>query len=268
MSPALTTTSTSRVAYVLRYCGLVAGAELVAAFSPVVSGGLLCVLTFGLIVHAVWLMPPNGAGEATDSWDETLCASFVMLALVCLASLWALMLPVHRIFSSVWPALVAAPTLVGLVGTADVFHINVLGRWRSRITLGEVAVVASAVPMMFLLSAAMPDRVLGLHHAGAADVVIAAITAFALGIVEELVFRGALQPCVIDVVGRRFGVIAVAAVSALVAAGNRSIAGLLLLFVVGLGFGYVAMRSGSVRAPALARAVMLAGLVVLSGLGR
>ena len=253
--------------YVFGYCALIVAAEVVNAFRPTVSGGLLCLLTFVLIVHAVAIAPSDLADRvsvADVSRDALLCATLVLLAIVTSASVWALLLPVNRISASLWPALVAVPTLVALGSVADVFGIDVLGRWRARVTLREVAVVVSAAPLALLWWAALPDRTLGLHHAGATDVVIAATTAFLLGFVEELLFRGALQRSASKVLGVSAAVIAVAVLSAFVAAGNRSVGGVALLFVVGLGYGYVAVRSDSVRAPALAKALILSSVVVIS----
>ena len=255
--------------YVFGYCALIVGAEIVNAFRPALSGGLLCVLTFVLIVHALSVAPSDLADRASgahESQDAVLCATLVLLAIVTSASVWALLLPVNRISASLWPALVAVPTLVALGSVADVFVIDVLGRWRARVTIREVVVVASAAPLALLWWAALPDPVLGLHQPGATDVVIATTTAFLLGFVEELLFRGALQRCASRVLGVSAAVISVAVLSAVVTAGNRSVGGVILLFGVGLGYGYVAARSESVRAPALAKALTLAIVVVISAL--
>jgi len=66
------------------------------------------------------------------------------------------------------------------------------------------------------------------------------------GFVEELIFRGLMQPGAIEIFGERAGLVGVAAVFASLHIGWLSLLDLTFVFSIGLFYGYIALRKGNI----------------------
>ena len=66
------------------------------------------------------------------------------------------------------------------------------------------------------------------------------------GFVEELVFRGLMQPSAVEVFGERLGLIGVAAVFAALHIGWLSMIDLAFVFSIGLFYGFASLKTGNI----------------------
>jgi len=75
------------------------------------------------------------------------------------------------------------------------------------------------------------------------------------GLVEELVFRGIMQPHAIEAFGEWSGLIGVAAVFAALHIGWLSMPDLVFVFMVGLFYGFMALKTGSIIGVSLSHGI-------------
>jgi len=66
------------------------------------------------------------------------------------------------------------------------------------------------------------------------------------GFVEELIFRGLMQPGAIEIFGERHGLVGVAAVFASLHIGWLSLLDLGFVFSIGLFYGFIVLRKGNI----------------------
>src|SRR4051794_27345059 len=150
--------------------------------------------------------------------------ALVALALVPLAAVLAVAMPVEEIPPSLWPAMVGAPVLLGTALAARRLGIGcaALGLVPDSVrTQGPIA--ACGVPFGLLAYVLLrPDKIEAGLGPGAVLGAAAVLAVFA-GAGEELLMRGLLQPLLVRVAGAG-GVAWTAALSAALYAGTRSVA--------------------------------------------
>ena len=185
------------------------------------------------------------------------------LALVALGAVLAVVLPVDSVTPVLWPAIVAVPLLLGIRRAALRLDLRrpdlglVAAPWRV-----QVAIAAAGVPLGLVVAVALEPAPLAapagwVAFAGAAI----AVGAFA-GAVEELLMRGLLQPLAVRALGDG-GVAWTAALTAALYLGSHSAAVVVAAGALGLGFGILRRRTGSIAGIAAAHALIVAGALLV-----
>ena len=238
-------------AVVAGYTVAIAGALVVQGVTAPLAGTILCaVLVVALLAHPVL------AGDARLDL-------LVAVALVPLAAILAVAMPIEEVPRTLWPALVGVPVLLGIVLAARRLR---LGRAALGVTptgLRPLAwALAAGIPLGLVVYLVLrPARI----EAGLGPVAVAgaalAVGVFA-GALEELLLRGLVQPLLVGAVGAR-GIPWTAGLSAALYAGTRSVPVVLLAGGLSLVAGGVARRSGTIAAVALAHGTLAAGALVV-----
>jgi membrane protease YdiL (CAAX protease family) len=233
------------------YALAVGGALVVQGVTAPLAGTILCaVLVVALLAHPVL------AGDARLDL-------LVAVALVPLAAILAVAMPIEEVPRTLWPALVGVPVLLGIVLAARRLR---LGRAALGVTptgLRPLAwALAAGIPLGLVVYLVLrPARIeAGLGPAAVAGAALA-VGVFA-GALEELLLRGLVQPLLVGAVGAR-GIPWTAGLSAALYAGTRSVPVVLVAGGLSLVAGGVARRSGTIAAVALAHGTLAAGALVV-----
>ncbi len=184
--------------------------------------------------------------------------AFLVLALVPLAGLLAVVMPIAEVIPAAWPLLTAAPLILALAMTARQLDLKPAALGLTlRYPVYQVLIALLGVPLGYLAYIGLRPEVLDGGALGFA-VVSLAVLAFA----EEFLFRGLLQPLLCRLYGFA-GIAATAVLSGTVALGYHSLSYGVFAAMVAAGFGLAARRTGSIAGTTVARALMFAGLLVV-----
>jgi membrane protease YdiL (CAAX protease family) len=211
------------------------------------------------VLVAVLLGHHISAVRDTDPRLDPLLA----LALVALAAILAVALPVDGVTTALWPAIVGLPLILGVWRTArrlDLHHSElglVATRWRA-----QAAIAAAGVPLGLVIAVALEPAPLPAPTGWAAFAGAAIAIGVFAGAVEELLMRGLVQPLVVRALGER-GVGWTAALTGALYLGSRSAAVVVTAGAIGFGFGVIRMRTGSIAGIAAAHALLVAGALLI-----
>ena len=238
-------------AVVVGYAGATAGALALQGLAPPLVGTIACaVLVPWLLVHHAM---------AADSRMDALLA----LALLPLAAILAVAMPIEEVSPWLWPALAGAPVLLGVALTARRLGIGRpgLGLIRGAVST-QARIGAAGVPLGLLAYLVVrPDRI----EAGlgpAAVVGAAVVVGVFAGAGEELLLRGLLQPLLVRLTGRS-GIAWTAALSAALYAGTRSVAAVVLVGALSVLAGGLVQRTGAIAGVGVAHGVIVATALVV-----
>jgi membrane protease YdiL (CAAX protease family) len=185
------------------------------------------------------------------------------LALVALAAVLALTLPIDAVTPVLWPAIVGLPLLLGIRRAARRLGLRrrelglVAAPWRL-----QVAIAAGGVPLGLVVAVALEPPPLPAPTGAAAFAGAAIAVGVFAGGVEELLMRGLLQPLVVRGLGDH-GVAWTAALTAALYLGSRSAPVVVAAGALGLVFGLLRRRTGSVAGIAGAHALIVAGALLI-----
>jgi uncharacterized protein len=236
-------------------------AWLVAIAAALAIQGLLSPLAGTAACAALVLLLLGNDAIGSPPSEHAHAQARVALALVPLAGILALALPVDSVDPTLWPLIAMVPLLVGVRRTAERLGLR-------RRDLGLVAgdrrvqiLIASTGVPLGLAAAVVLDPVPA-PHGWAALVGGAIVVGVFVGAAEELVLRGLLQPLLVRAIGPR-GVVWTAALSASLYAGSRSPAIVAAAGGLALGFGVLRDRTSSIAGVAVAHGLLVAGALVI-----
>jgi uncharacterized protein len=223
------------------YLALLALAELLTAYAPPAVGLTLhAALLLGLLAHV---------GLITDPAMRALLLTLCMAPLIRLLSL---SLPLARLPQIAWYLVVSVPLFLAcglLIRTLGYSRADLslrLGRPGLQLAIMLFGLVLGVVEYLILrpspLVAALSWQQL---------VLPALILLICTGFSEELIFRGVMQRAAYTAMGR-WAIVYVAAVFAVLHMGYRSFTDVLFVFAVGVLFGWLVARSGSLLGVTLA----------------
>jgi uncharacterized protein len=236
-------------------------AWLVAIAAALAIQGLLSPLAGTAACAALVLLLLGSDAIASPPHEHAQAQALVGLALVPLAGILALALPVDSVDPTLWPLIAMVPLLIGVQRTAERLGLH-------RADLGMVAgdrrvqilIASTGVPLG--LAAAVVLEPLQAPDGWAALVGAAIAVGVFVGAVEELVLRGLLQPLLVRAIGPR-GVAWTAALSASLYTGSRSPVIVAAAGALALGFGVLRHRTGSIAGVAVAHGLLVAGALVI-----
>jgi membrane protease YdiL (CAAX protease family) len=243
-----------RTAPTARYSvALVAAVAIQATVSARAGTAACAVLVAVLLGHHIT------AVRDTDPRLDPLLA----LALVALAAILAVALPVDNVSAALWPAIVGLPLLLGIWRAARRLGLGrcdlglVAGPWRV-----QAAIAAGGVPLGLVVAVALEPEPLSAPTGWAAFAGAAIAVGVFAGALEELLMRGLLQPLVVRALGDG-GVAWTAALTAALYLGSRSAPVVVAAGALGLVFGLVRRQTGSVAGIAGAHALIVAGALLI-----
>jgi membrane protease YdiL (CAAX protease family) len=234
--------------WVVGYLVAIVAAELLVVVSPPFGMAGHLILVFALVLH-------SGIGP---SEERPLLLSLVLVPLIRVVSLSLPLAPssvVYRYFLTSVPLFVAAAVAIRILGFSRRDLGLCLGTPIHQFLIALLSLPLGAVIYLILRPAPLVEP-LSLPMAIVAGLILVVSTGF----MEELVFRGLLQKSSQRVLGR-FGAPYVSAVSAALYIGYRSGVLVACMFLVGLAFAWIVMRTGSLFGVGVAHG--LANVVIL-----
>jgi uncharacterized protein len=235
--------------FILLYLSALAAAEVVIAFVSVQSG---------LIVEAVILAALVNHYTFSPQSDERVRHALVVLALIPLARLASFMLPQAALSSVYWEALVLVPILLGITLTSELVDPKWLKLSRGRSPPWIQGVVAlTGIPLSLGLVQWGLEGPID-QQQSASLLGQAVVVFFTSGITAEILFRGLVQSALTGIFGRvGVGLTSVAFASSFL--GTGSTAYVVFAGALGLGYGIIVERTGSVVGVGIAHGVVNVG---------
>jgi membrane protease YdiL (CAAX protease family) len=229
----------------------IAAAELVTVLiNPIAGLAFHLVLLSLLVFHSSLAGPPHWFPHPMYKFYFALS----LAPLIRILSLFMLLVDMPRIYLY---ATIAVPLMAAAF----------LAIWRLGFSLGEVGIVRSDIPFQLLIGT-FTGFIFGLagHYileppellVGGLEVnqtlLLAIILLMATGFAEELTFRGVMQRCATEAMGRR-GWVYVAFVFAILQIGYLSVFHFLFALAMGLFYGYAAFKGGSILGVSLSHGI-------------
>ena len=226
----------------IAYLFLIVLAETVTSFfSP----------AFGIIIHSALLVSLLGLSAL---WQKNRQSSnlFLCLSIAPLIRVFSLSLPLEYFPSYAWylvagiPMLVAAVTIIRLQGLkAKDVGITV------KKPLLQLAIMFTGIPFGIIEYYILKPAPIAVDFTILGLVLLAAAFIVATGFVEELVFRGVFQNNAVKAFGPKAGLLAVSVVFAALHIGWLQMADVVFVFAIGLFFGILAFKTGSIAGVSL-----------------
>jgi uncharacterized protein len=245
-----------RLMVISAYVGAIAGAELLTSFVNAEAGmAVHAVLLLVLLNHAMALgpvpIPPVGR---TSSEPGRVVVP--VLALLPLVRIFSLTMPTQGMSPLFWFLLIGAPLLTAVVLIARYIHFSPVdaGIWGWSLQQGLVA--ATGIPLGIIAYVAFHPVPVVKSHDIPYLIIGAGILVVFLGLLEELIFRALLQPCLCSLYGATRGVLLTAAVSAVFSSGSRSPVTILFTFGVAAGYGWLVYSKRSIMGVAISHGII------------
>jgi membrane protease YdiL (CAAX protease family) len=211
-------------------------AEIITSlYSPTVGLALHALILVSLLVTATYTQERNPSGTL-----------FLSLSLAPLIRILSLSLPLIYFPRILWFLVAGIPILAA---TLVLIRVLNLSRREAGITLNkpytQVAIAFTGILFGLIEYLIMKPKPLIETFSLSQTILPSIMIIFSTGFVEELAFRGVMQPIAIQNLGRNLGLIYVTAIFAALHIGNLSIMDLIFVFIVGLFFGYVVLKTKS-----------------------
>lgn len=235
------------IRFALLYLGAIAAAELVTALVNPIGGIVLdIVLLLLLVLHS------SLAGQQPSH------KLYLALSLAPLIRILSLSMPLTDIPRIYWSVIIAVPLMVGafLVIRRLGFSLREVGFARSEIALellmGGSAGLVLGFAGYYVLQ--MPEPLVSSLDVN--QILLPAIILLvATGFAEEITFRGVMQRCAMEALGR-WGWIYVAFLFAILQVGYLAPFHFLFALAIGLFFGWVVQETGSILGVSLAHGII------------
>ena len=219
------------------YILLIVVAEILTSFvSP----------SYGLVLHSLIMVSLLVVSSVTYG-EGSVSGFYLSLSLAPLIRIISLSLPLANFPRYAWYIIVNVPVLVA---TVAMMRVRGIGFKDAGVKFGnprEVALIAlTGIPFGFIDYLILrPESIApGLSLFGV--LLLALGLGLSTGFVEELIFRGLMQPGAIEIFGERCGLVGVSAVFASLHIGWLSLLDLVFVFSVSLFFGYMALKKGNI----------------------
>jgi len=237
------------IRFALLYLGAIAAAEIVTVLGNPIGGVALHIfLLLLLVLHS------SLAGQDPSH------KLYLALSLAPLIRILSLSMPLADIPRIYWYVIIAVPLMVGafLVVRRLGFSLREVGFTRRGIPLQLVELLAGA-SAGFLFGLAgyyvlrIPEPLVSSLDVN--QMLLLAIILVIAGFAEEVTFRGVMQRCAMEALGRR-GWIYVAFLFAILQIGYLSAFHLLFAVAIGLFLGWLVLRTGSIVGVILAHGII------------
>jgi membrane protease YdiL (CAAX protease family) len=221
---------------VLLYLAAIAIGEVVLAFVSVESG---------LVIEAFVLVALVNHYTFSPQLDVRVRHALVVLGLIPLARLATFTLPQATLSIIYWEALIVFPILLGIAFTSELVDPKWLkfGLGRSPRWIQGLVVLASLALSLGLAHIGLKGTLEGNYDGALLGTAI--VVVFLSGVTAEIMFRGLVQSALSSIFGRA-GVGLTSAAFAIGFLGTGSAGHVLFAGALGLGYGMIVERTGSV----------------------
>lgn len=221
----------------LGYILLIVVAELLTSFvSP----------SYGLVLHSLILLSLLVISSIMHG-ENPVSGFYLSLSLAPLIRIISLSVPLVSFPRYAWYIIVNVPVLVATVAMMRIRGIRFKDAGIRFGKPGEVALIAlTGIPFGFIDYLILRPESIATGLSFSSVLLLALGLGFSTGFVEELIFRGLMQPGAIEIFGERRGLVGVSAVFASLHIGWLSLLDLGFVFSVSLFFGYTVLRKGNI----------------------
>jgi membrane protease YdiL (CAAX protease family) len=229
--------------------GLICAGEVMLVFVNLAAGVLLEAITLGVIL---WLQAAR-AGRIDGR-------AMVPLALVPLLRLLSLTMPLPEVPPLYWMALSGVPLVVGgiLAARASGLTRAAVGLGRTDLRM-QLAIALLGLPAGLVLWSYVEPASLIAEATSPGDAIgIALMLALFMGVTEEFIFRGVIQAGLAVAYGN-WAVLLTAVVYGSSYLGTLSLEYAASMTVIGLLFGLIVRRTGSIVGASASHATMVVG---------
>lgn len=220
----------------LFYLSLIVVAELVTSFiNP----------NFGLFIHSILLFSMIALSAF---WQKMPHSSnlFLCLSIAPLIRIFSISLPLSYFPTYAWYIIAGIPMLLAAI---TVIRIQALGLKDVGITFKrpclQLLIMLTGIPFGILEYLILQPSPIATDLTALQFFILAIAFILATGFVEELVFRGVFQNNAVKLFGAKTGLIAVSAVFAVLHIGWFNLLDVFLVFFIGLFFGVLMFKTGS-----------------------
>ena len=181
---------------------------------------------------------------------------YLSLALAPLIRIISLSVPLRYLPSYSWYVVVNIPVLVATLAMMRVQGIGLKDAGLAFKKPLEVAGIAlTGIPLGFIDYFILRPEPLAPGLSFWNLMLLAIGLGLSTGFVEELVFRGIMQPNAVEAFGERLGLIGVTAVFAALHIGWLSMLDLAFVFSIGLFYGFTALKTGNIIGVSLSHGI-------------
>jgi uncharacterized protein len=226
----------------LLYLFLIVTAETVTSLvNPSIGLFLHAMLLFSLIaLSAIWRRSDKGSNL------------FLCLSIAPLIRIFSLSLPLQFFPAYVWYMIAGIPMTIA---AATVMRIEGLSLRDVGITIKkpkiQLLTIFTGIPFGVLEYYILKPSPFAIDSSAVTFILIALGFILATGFTEELVFRGIFQNTATKLFGNKVGLIGVTAVFAALHIGWLNIFDVFFVFVIGLFFGVLVLKTGSIAGASL-----------------
>lgn len=210
---------------------------------------------YGLLVHSLILISLLTLSSLKYGENPS-SKLYISLALAPLIRIISLSMPLTGFPRYSWYIVVNIPVLVATLAMMRVQGIgfNDAGI-KFNMPLEQSVIALTGISIGFIDYYILRPEPLALDMSYGNLALLAIALALSTGLVEELVFRGIMQPHAVEAFGERLGLIGVAAVFAALHIGWLSMPDLVFVFMVGLFYGFMALRTGNIVGVSLSHGI-------------
>ncbi|MDY6907604.1 MAG: CPBP family intramembrane glutamic endopeptidase [Chloroflexota bacterium] len=228
----------------LLYLAAIAGAELMTAVAHPIAGVILHImLVIGLVIHASLTAVPQHRNL------------YLTLALAPLIRVLSLSVPLVEFSQIYWYAIIAVPLLIAAFTVVAMlrYRLDEVGLTFKRLRL-QLLVATSGIPFGVAEYYILRPEPLVAGLSWGMVLLPALILLVGTGFVEEFIFRGVMQRSAGQAMGR-WGWVYVAVMFAVLHTGYLLILDIVFVFVVGLFFAWIVIRTRSLLGVTLAHGI-------------
>lgn len=209
---------------------------------------------YGLIIHSIILLSLLTLASlwyVNPSSNMFLSLSLAPLTRILSLSMPLTYFPKYSWYSVVGATVFAAALMVIRVSGLSLTDIGIT----MRKPLIQVGVALTGMPFGIMEYYILKPEPLATNLSTIQLILLAATLIFFTGFVEELVFRGIIQPCTIKAIGERAGLIGVTMLFASLHIGWLSIPDIIFVFSIGLFFAICTLKTGSLIGVSLSHGI-------------
>jgi len=215
----------------------IAAAEVVTSFADPACG---------LLFHSailVSLIALSALGHGANPSPNP----FLSLSLAPLIRILSLSMPLAHFPRYAWYLVASVPVLAAVLTLMRVQNMGLADVGLTlRRPLIQAGVALTGAPFGVVEYSILRPEPLAPGLSGAGLALLAVALVLSTGFVEELAFRGVIQRSAVEALGERAGLLGVAAVFASLHIGWLNPLDVAFVFAVGLFFGFVALKTGSI----------------------
>jgi len=211
--------------------------------------------SYGFLLHSLILLSLLVVSSLKHR-ESSVSGFYLSLSLAPLIRIISLSVPLANFPRYAWYIVVNVPVLVATVAMMRIRGISFKDagvRFRKPMEVAWIAL--TGIPLGFIDYLILRPEPLAPTLSFWNITFIAIGLGLSTGLVEELVFRGIMQPNAVEAFGERLGIIGVAAVFAALHIGWLSMLDLAFVFSIGLFYGFTALKTGNIIGVSLSHGI-------------